>query len=68
MGVLTAPASDGRTNVGLVVGPRANLSLRAAGDSGDRRQDFDRRDRRVHGDLFFGGIQRLPTAADIPHL
>ena len=34
----------------------------------DRRQGADRRRRRLYGDLFVGGLQRLPAARDLPHL
>ena len=59
-----------RRRADLRLGRRAlrEEPLPAAGLARDRRQGADRGDRRLHGDVFVGRLQRLPAAAAIRDL
>src|SRR5262249_12540809 len=71
-----APGRRRRGRALCIGGPYLRLPQRDEGKGavctavkpGDRRQAPDRGHRRLHGNLFLGGLQRLPAAEDLPHL
>ena len=75
---LPDPHPAGRGGDGAVRARRPDLrlggralrarSVHAAREPRDRRQGADRGDRRLHGDVLVGGLQRLLALEDGPHL